>query len=176
MKSSAGLAFESASRGTLQPVRRLKIRSADPAYILALSGGPWFNEADGSLAKRGADGKMAKVAFSDLKDDEVIALALQISDEAEKKLIKTLKPDEAERYWYLVKVDRKLRDAKDGSIAIQIWTSDWKAENAGALKGAGLSEVQPQEALKVVFGSCGKATLKKLASLPFVKQIVPIEG
>ena len=176
MKSAAGVAFEAPSPGTSQPVRRLKIRSADPAFILALSGGPWFNEADGSLSKKAADGKMAKVAFKDLKDDEVIALALQISDEAEKKLVKTLKPDEAERYWYLVKVDRKLREAKDGTIAIQIWISDWKAENIGALKGAGLTEVQPQQALKVVIGSCDKATLKKLASLSFVKQVVPLEG
>jgi len=51
-----------------------------------------------------------------------------------------------------------------------------KTENLTALKSAGLKESQPQEGLKVVFGSCDRATLKKLAALPFVKRILPVEG
>ncbi len=160
------------------PVRRLKIRSSDPDYIKLMLAGTTrltFDPADGKFFVPEPGGGKKK-GFDELSDREVEALYVGLNDTLEVQMLKTLTPDQTLRYHLITKVDASLRESKEATLAVQVWVVEWKADHETPLKEAGLKELQPSAALKVAFGSCDRASLGKLAALPFVKRIVPIGG
>ncbi|HRK20818.1 MAG TPA: hypothetical protein PLX06_03375, partial [Fimbriimonadaceae bacterium] len=136
----------------------------------------WWDPQTKLVNVRKADGKVEQKPFNLLPNVEIEALAMSFDAATEKAFLATLRPELVERYWYHVKVDRKVRGQKVSVYSIQIWTEDWKPEYSQALVNAGLKEIQSAPALKTVFGSANQGALHKLASLPFVKRILPLEG
>jgi Ca-activated chloride channel homolog len=114
--------------------------------------------------------------FDQLNEEELGSLVRLLDPQTEKALLADLTPAQATRYHLAKKVDEKLLRSKEATLAVQVWVDDWKPEHAAALRTAGLEELLPQPALNAAFGSCPKAALGKLASLPFVRRIVPLEG
>lgn len=138
--------------------------------------GIWFDPAAKTIQVRQADGKVVSKDFNLLSRSEVISLAATFDEAGEKAFLATLTPEMAERYWFHLKVDPKVQNQKSAVRSIQIWTDDWKPEFAEALAKAGLKEIQSAPGLKAAFGSADLKGLHRLAALPFVKRIVPLES
>ena len=161
------------------PVRRLQVREAVKSLAdgeLALGLSVWWDEVKKVIHVRKPDGKEEEKSFNLLPPDEILALASTFDDETEKRFLKTLSEEHQERYWYTLKVDKKVKGMKVSTYPIQIWTESWKPEFEEALKKAGLDELQASPGLKTVFGSTDSKGLHKLAALPFVRRVLPIEG
>jgi Ca-activated chloride channel family protein len=149
---------------------------AEVKEVAANLGGLYWDEAGGKLMKSGSDGKRMPIPFAKLTDEQIQALPRALSPEQLAKFLKGLKPEEMERYALLTRVDPKLRKGTSEPLSLQIWTMDWAPGHLEALKKAGLEDAQGDGNLKTAFGTCAKASLAKIAALPFVRKVVPLEG
>lgn len=110
------------------------------------------------------------------KDEDVVSLGKVLDAKSEEKFLVNLKPDQKERYLYLTRIDKRLRDAKPGKVEVQIWARDVSEELLRKLKEAGVTISLSDKSLKAVFGSCDAKALKALSQIQSVVKVLPLQS